>query len=1386
MAELTPQLLEEQYVLDAMTACNAAVSIVKHQLDSYEQLITKQVPQIIMETPEIVAHSKSSIHVMRYIHVQVDRPVAKTDGGFFDVISEEEAKNARQTLANPVIVDVEYSVYSNAETSKEVVWETISAEESDRQIQIAERRRRGLPVDDLLPKVVAQAQPPSSSDAGGSGGDPAAPGDKPRPARRTTKKVSANSISVTSSDAPGEQNVFTLREKRVFKEIFQFQLPTVVNGIGSRPDGLASLAPNARYDPGGYFIVKGSEKVVMPQKHLHVNRYFVFPSAKGNWAWSGEIRACHSGKYRSTSTMRVSVKCGKGGSGPLRSGIRMPYIDMDIPVLAVCMLLGFKNVEEVATSVATGGRVSGHTDIPKGSLWDAPSVLTTRLWVLSLLRDDADNYPAFETMSRTRILQWIGEQGTKRKTASDRAKYVAHLMANEFLPQMGLDSSPLTIARKAQYFAFMLWRMSQVARGYQEPDDRDHAGNKQYDLCGMLLALLLRQHYRNFRKRVAGDIRRYAEQGRFVGVPELLSIKRMTDGFTYALSTGNWGMKKGGSTQTGVAQMLSRGMNMISTFSHLRRLNTPLKREGKQARPRQLHTTLWGLECPAETPEGPPCGLVAQMAQCGLFCHGHSADKLVRQTAGLLGDLLVPLLDPSILTGAVALLPTRPSYLSNASHSMTIAVLEHEAGAWDAVQLDQARTDAVMFGADMGASVRVMVNGILIGFARDGRAAAAALRVGRRNRRLPYDVAVELMEMQGMLAVSGEAGGRRRALFILDPVRRLDKVREVWQQCRRLQPEHFWWQLRLQGCVEYVSKHEEENLMVLVSPTGGYQSHAPIGEYTHCEIHPSAILGISAAAIPESDHNQAPRTTYSSGMRKQAAGNPGPETPSTNALRLMYPQKPLVTTWAQVMYGMFDMPDSQNVFVAVLSDNGQNQEDSLYLNEDSANRGLFACSMIKNHMEDCQSGSGADSQRFEKPSQFCHGRKMGNYDKLRDDGFLAPGTHVEGGDVYCGKTMSVNEMGCVRRTTITRDQSSLLHPREKPMLVDSVKRCRGRDDKDIATIQMHTTRFMQVGDKLTSIHGQKGIVGHMKPARDMPFTASGIVADLIINPHAYPSRMTIGQCLEAARGLVCATTGETGDGTPFRKPTERKELVDELRADLLAHGFEFLGDQVMYKGETGQRMQGLVFFGPVMYFRTKQMVDDKHHARARGPVHGLTNQPNEGRSKDGGLRIGEMERDCIQSHGAAWVAMDRLFYSSDYAEIPVCRECHLIALPRAPVEKRGQVINFNEKTGYCMNCKKAGTVYMTPMPYITKLLSLELMAMHVRPEIVIDVDPNVDANTMASVGIPRAANAPLATKPRVLKSCLKRPRDAAHHHQQQEKRQRGGGANPWQLQLPEL
>lgn len=1327
VASSSPVMLQEQDVFAILSSEHAVHPTAEHHLYSYEKLVTDYLPTIMREKPEIGTDDRKSVHLLTLNHVQVGAPVARTANGFWDYTCPASCRVSRNTLSAPVVVDVTHRVYTQSEGQKTVPWETLDPGATSAAMAALVAANVTADGELRLPPPPARGKQAAAAAAASRAAQPSLPRHagvrEPRPRRRRRANIADHA---PAGGAPLPEGTLILKEERTFRQVVQFLLPVMVTGGG------VGAAANV----AGQFIVKGSEKVLLAQKRLAANRWYVFPAVKAGFTWTAEIRACHSAKIRSTSTLRIHVRCGTGGSGVLKAVVQMPYIEMDIPLMAVARLMGFPTAEAVATAAASGGALSGNTPIPAGCLWDMHAVRTTQQWVLALLNDDAHLYPDFEAMDRERVLQWIGERGAARKSAEYRAKTVAHLMANEFLPQMGLESSPRMIAAKGACLAFALWRLALVARRATAPDDRDHAGNKAYDTPGLLLAQQLRQHFRAWQKKIASDIRRLSDAGRFVSIPDLMSIKRLTDGFAYALATGNWGLAKGGSTQTGVSQLLTR-LNPVATASHLRRVNTPLKREGKQARPRLLHVSNWGATCPAETPEGPSCGLVEQLAQCVVFCGGHATDGLIRRAAAALGPALLPLLDAESLTGDAARVRPRPSQRSPDAFVTRVAILNHEPGAWDGVRAAQAASDAALLAcaADV---VRLFVNGVLVGFLADGERAAETLRAARRGGALPFDVAVELCVAQGTLTLSGEAGALRRPLFRLDPRGGLAAVGAAAAEFASAPPGALWAALQARGLVEYVSKHEEEgSLLVAPNPCDpALAAAAATGspEYTHCEIHPSTILGLAAATIPFSEHNQAPRTTYFSGMTKQTAGNPGVDTPGAHALRLWYPQTPLVTTWASVIHGLYDQPSGTNAWVAVAADGGENQEDSLYLNADAAARGLFACFVIGNHTEDCHKGTGADAQRFEKPPPgACYGHKMGNFGKLGPDGVAPVGTYLQENDAYIGKTMDVNELGCPKRTTRRRDQSELLPARSPPMFVDAVTRCKGRDDRDLIAVAMHTARIAKGGDKLTSEHGQKGVVGATRRAVDMPFTAEGLVPDLLINPHAFPSRMTIGQLLAMALGLPCAATGAVGNGTPFCGAT-----VEDIATQLAAHGFHNLGHTTMFSGATGEPIQVDLFFGPEFYLRVKQMVDDKFQARARGPVHVLTQQPSEGRAKEGGLRFGEMERDAVVGHGGAFTLWDRLFQQSDFSIQPVCTVCHQLAEPQAAPEYQHLVVGRNEHSGYCANCRAAGTVAMVPMPYATKLLTHELAAMHVRSQFMLTASSASNPYAAASVGVPRA------------------------------------------------
>ena len=432
---------------------------------------------------------------------------------------------------------------------------------------------------------------------------------------------------------------------------------------------------------------------------------------------------------------------------------------------------------------------------------------------------------------------------------------------------------------------------------------------------------------------------------------------------------------------------------------------------------------------------------------------------------------------------------------------------------------------------------------------------------------------------------------------------------------------------------------------------------------------------------------------------------------------LCYPQKPMVTTWTADHIEYSDKPTGQSVVVAFQCLTGYNQEDSVIVSRSALQRGLFRTSVYRTY-KDTEATHGADTERFDPClDSNLTGRHKGDYSKLsHEDGIVPVGTHLVKNDVIIGKTIQftsvqhkASDVGELEGKYVSerrkRDRSTLLKCSEESR-VERVVFASTKDGLRSVSVRTVSFREPEIGDKLSSCHGQKGIIGMILPQEDMPFTLDGVVPDLIVNCHAIPSRMTIGQMIESALGKTACLTGAIANGTPFRGKS-----VQEIEALLGAHGMNGLSKEVMMDGRTGRQLQHPVFIGVTYYQRLRHMVQDKVHGRSKGPQQILTRQPVEGRSRRGGLRLGEMERDSLLSHGVSGVIIDRLLKQSDYFETVICESCGQIAESAAPKDIHEQ--NLLPKKAYCRNCQSHDKIADVKLPYCMKLLAQELQACHV-------------------------------------------------------------------------
>ena len=430
-------------------------------------------------------------------------------------------------------------------------------------------------------------------------------------------------------------------------------------------------------------------------------------------------------------------------------------------------------------------------------------------------------------------------------------------------------------------------------------------------------------------------------------------------------------------------------------------------------------------------------------------------------------------------------------------------------------------------------------------------------------------------------------------------------------------------------------------------------------KYTHCEIHPSIIFGILASCIPFPEHNQAPRLTYQCAMGKQAMGvyvtNFDTRMDKTAYVHT-YGMRPLVDTRIMNVINLHKIPSGAQVIVAIMTHTGYNQEDSILFNKGSIDRGLFQATIYHTEKDEDKKIHGDQEIRCRPDPAKTKCMKFGNYDKVNDNGVIPENTLVEDRDIIIAKVLPIKENRNNHTKVIKYEDQSRIYRTKEETFIDKNYIERNGDGYNFAKVRLRTLRTPVIGDKFSSRHGQKGTIGNIIPEADMPFTEEGIRPDIIINPHAIPSRMTIGQLKETVLGKVLLELGLFGDGTSFGD-FEIKDICKELQKI----GYASKGDEILYDGLSGEQIKTSIFIGPAFYQRLKHMVNDKQHSRSIGPMVNLTRQPAEGRSRDGGLRYGEMEKDAMVAHGASKFNKGRLYDASDAFTTHVCKKCGLLA-----------------------------------------------------------------------------------------------------------------------------
>ncbi|MBI5332561.1 MAG: DNA-directed RNA polymerase subunit B'' [Candidatus Aenigmarchaeota archaeon] len=936
-------------------------------------------------------------------------------------------------------------------------------------------------------------------------------------------------------------------------------------------------------DPGGYFIVNGTERVIVMVEEIFPNRPIIelkndIITARINSEASGFVQK-HLVE-RKDGTVTISL-----------ANIKK------IPIFVLIRALGLETDEDIVNAIGTEKEI---------------------------MQDVFFNLYEYECKSTAEAIETLGKR-MKIPQKEYRDKRLNDILDKYLLPHL----SRKTIARKekALYLASVVRKLLKVSLEELEEDDIDHYEFKRIKLVGDFMEILIRSLLLGkygLVARILYSYQKLVKRGKLPAMKSIVESDYMTRRIISHMATGQW---IGG--RTGVCQRLER-TNNIRTLAHLRNVISPLSSTQEHFKARALHPTSWGRLCCEETPEGVNIGL--------------------RKYISLMAEI---------------------SETASDKDRETIVKMVKEEG-----------------------SIVVFMDGRVIGFIDSPEKFVERVKEKRRACQISPFISVIHDIAFNMIHINTDCGRLLRPLIIVDK----GKTRLKQEHIDKIRAGEFSWKNLLdQGLVEYLDAEEENYALVAL------MKDDITADTTHLEITPLVVMGISANLVPFAQHNRGDRVNFGAKMSCQALGLYSENFLSrtdTKADVLIYSQTPLVST----MVGDQLKPmNGQNIVIALMSFHGYNMEDAIIINKSSIERGFGRSVFIRSYNIEEKRYFGIERDEIKIPEKSVQGYKTEEaYASLGEDGIINRETPVVSGDVLVGRVSPLRFFGQSESLMVgienRRETSETVRYGEEG-IVDNVLVTETISGDKIVKIVVRSERNPEIGDKFASRHGQKGIVGLIIPESDMPFTKDGIIPDVIVNTHAIPSRMTIGQMLEIITGKLGAILGSKMDGSAFvTMNTEEK-----VRKALAENGFRDDGKETLYDGVTGRALTGKILIGPCYFQKLHHMVANKIHSRARGPVTLLTKQPTAGRSKQGGLRLGEMEKDCLIAHGAALLLKER--FSSDLAKIPICADCGLVA-----VEDR-----IKNKV-FCPLCNKNKTD-VVEMSYTFKLMLDELKCMGIFPKV---------------------------------------------------------------------
>lgn len=868
--------------------------------------------------------------------------------------------------------------------------------------------------------------------------------------------------------------------------------------------------------------------------------------------------------------------------------------------------------------------------------------------VISTFAPSLEECHKLNIYTQLQALQYVGSKVRQRATWGKSRTKVEE--ARELLAGVMLAHVPVIkydFKAKCVFLALMVRRVILACSDEAHVDDRDYYGNKRLELAGQLLSLLFEDLFKRFNaelKKIADQIIPKPRAAQF-DIVKHMRQDQITHGLVHAITSGNWIIKRFNMNRAGVTQVLSR-LSFISALGMMTRISSQFEKTRKVSGPRSLQPSQWGMLCPSDTPEGEACGLVKNLALMTHITTDQNEEPIIRLAYNLGVENL------NMLSG------------EEISHPSVYLVF---------------------------------LNGNILGVVKNYKRLVETFRLMRRAGYISEFVSICPNHQHRFVNIASDGGRVCRPYIIVKdgkPKVTDQHIQELVQGFRSF--EDFLHD----GLVEYLDVNEENDCAISL-----YEKEIT-KETTHLEIEPFTLLGVCAGLIPYPHHNQSPRNTYQCAMGKQAMGSIGYNQRNridTLLYFLCYPQVPLVRTKTIDLIQFDKLPAGQNATVAVMSYSGYDIEDALILNKASVDRGFGRCLVYRKQTCLLKRYANQTFDRVMGPSRdAATGEVIWRHRALDADGICAPGERVENKQVLINKSMPVVTASGLQPVTPGQPPPQpeyrdvpVSYKGPKDIYIERVLVTSNAEEAFLIKILQRQTRRPEIGDKFSSRHGQKGVCGLIVNQEDMPFNDLGICPDIIMNPHGFPSRMTVGKLMELMAGKAGVLEGHFGYGTAFGG-----DKVEDVCGALVDHGFNYSGKEFVTSGITGEPLTAYIFFGPVYYQKLKHMVLDKMHARAKGPRAVLTRQPTEGRSRDGGLRLGEMERDCLIAYGASMLLLERLMISSDAFEVDVCSECGLMGY-----------------SGWCHYCSSSHNISTLKIPYACKLLFQELLSMNIVPRL---------------------------------------------------------------------